>query len=243
MKKIIIVGATSGIGYEVAKGYIERGWTVGLAGRREERLEEIQALAPDRIRIQALDVTDEDAPAKLHQLIDKTGGMDLFLLSSGIGSQNLAMNPEIEIRTARTNVEGFIRIVGAAFRFFETQGDGHLAVISSIAGTKGLGSAPAYSATKRFQNTYVEALEQLARMKKLHITFTDIRPGFVATDLLKGDRYPMLMTATRVAAQIIHALDRKKHVAIIDWKYAVIVFFWRMIPRWAWINLPIRNDK
>lgn len=82
--------------------------------------------------------------------------MDLFLLSSGIGKQNLSLTPDIELQTAATNVEGFIRMVTAAYHYFEQQGHGHLAVISSIAGTKGLGSAPAYSATKRFQNTYIE---------------------------------------------------------------------------------------
>lgn len=111
--------------------------------------------------------------------------MDLFFLSSGIGSQNPDLKPEIELNTARTNVEGFTRMVTAAFNHFKTQGGGHIAVISSIAGTKGLGIAPAYSATKRFQNTYIEALAQLSRMQHLNIHFTDIRPGFVATDLLK----------------------------------------------------------
>ena len=80
--------------------------------------------------------------------------MDVFLLSSGIGKQNLSLYPDIELQTAATNVSGFIRMVNAAYHYFEQQGKGHIAVISSIAGTKGLGSAPAYSATKRFQNTY-----------------------------------------------------------------------------------------
>lgn len=243
MNKIVIVGATSGIGYEVAKGYLKRGWTVGIAGRRQERLEEIQASDPEKIKIQALDVTSDDAPEKLQLLIEKMGGMDLFLLSSGIGNQNPDLNPEIEIRTARTNVEGFIRMTTAAFRYFEKQGSGHLSVISSIAGTKGLGSAPSYSATKRFQNTYMEALEQLSNMKRLGIRFTDIRPGFVATDLLKDGNYPMLMTAEKVAGHIIHALDKKKRIAVIDLKYALLVFFWKMIPGWLWVRLPIKNYK
>ena len=101
------------------------------------------------------------------------------------GYQNRNLEPEIELNTARTNVEGFIRMVTAAFDYFKKTKKGHIAVISSIAGTKGLGVAPAYSATKRFQNTYIDALAQLARMQHLNIRFTDIRPGFVATDLLR----------------------------------------------------------
>ncbi|WP_321518604.1 SDR family NAD(P)-dependent oxidoreductase [uncultured Bacteroides sp.] len=241
MKKVIIIGATSGIGYEVAKGYLKLGWRVGIAGRREDALMKLHATNPDKIEIQVLDVTKEDAPEKLQLLIDKLGGMDLFLLSSGIGSQNIALEPGIEINTARTNVGGFIRLVTAAFHYFKKQGGGHLAVISSIAGTKGLGSAPAYSATKRFQNTYIDSLAQLSRMEKLNISFTDIRPGFVQTDLLKDRNYPLLMKPDHVANRIIHALNHKKRVAIIDRRYACIVFFWRMIPSWLWERLPVKN--
>lgn len=141
--------------------------------------------------------------------------MDVFLLSSGIGKQNLSLQPDIELQTAATNVSGFIRMVNAAYHYFEQRGKGHIAVISSIAGTKGLGSAPAYSATKRFQNTYINALEQLAHMKKLNISFTDIRPGFVATPLLKDDKYPPLMHTSQVASQIVKAISRRKRVAIM----------------------------
>lgn len=243
MKKVIIIGATSGIGEEIAKIYIAQGWQVGIAGRREEALTALAATSPAQVKTQVIDVTSADAPEQLQSLIEKLGGMDLFLLSSGIGSQNVKLEPEIELNTARTNVEGFIRMVTAAYRFFKEQGSGHLAVISSVAGTKGLGSAPAYSATKRFQNTYIDALAQLARMERLSIQFTDIRPGFVATALLKNRKYPLLMRADSTAQHIVKALTNKKRVAIIDTRYAILVFFWQLIPRWVWERLPIRNDK
>lgn len=240
-KRVIIIGATSGIGREVADIYIAQGWKVGVAGRRANELELLRQTAPDLVFTQVLDVTANDAPQKLHALIEQMGGMDVFLLSSGIGKQNYALEPEIELATAATNVEGFIRMTNAAYHYFERQGYGHLAVISSIAGTKGLGAAAAYSATKRFQNTYIDALDQLARMNGLNISFTDIRPGFVATPLLKDDRYPMLMKAPVVARHIVNAIKRKKRVATIDWKYRLLVFFWRLIPRWIWLRLPVRN--
>lgn len=240
-KRIVIIGATSGIGYEVATIYRRLGWRVGVAGRRLERLEAFREQAPGQVEIQQLDVTEADAVDKLHQLIDKLGGMDLFLLSTGIGNQNRSLNPEIELATVNTNAVGFTRMVTAAYHFFQKQGEGHLAVISSIAGTKGLGAAPSYSATKRFQNTYIDALAQLARMEKLPISFTDIRPGFVKTDLLKNDKYPLLMRPERVAQRIVRALQRKKRSVIIDWRYAILVFFWKMIPRYIWERLPIHN--
>ena len=241
-KKVIIIGATSGIGREVALIYIAQGWKVGVAGRREAELEALCAAYPEQVSAQALDVTKEDAPQKLQALIEQVGGMDVFLLSSGIGKQNPTLETGLELATAATNVEGFIRMTNAAFHYFEQQGHGHLAVISSIAGTKGLGAAPAYSATKGFQNIYMDALDQLARMKKLNIRFTDIRPGFVATPLLNNQKkYPMLMETPIVALDIVSAIEKKKRVAIIDWKFRLLVGFWRLIPKWIWLRLPIRN--
>lgn len=241
-KKVIIIGATSGIGREVALIYIAQGWKVGVAGRREAELEALRSAYPEQVSAQALDVTKEDAPQKLQALIEQVGGMDVFLLSSGIGKQNPTLETGLELTTAATNVEGFIRMTNAAFHYFEQQGHGHLAVISSIAGTKGLGAAPAYSATKGFQNIYMDALDQLARMKKLNIRFTDIRPGFVATPLLNNQKkYPMLMEAPIVALDIVSAIEKKKRVAIIDWKFRLLVGFWRLIPKWIWLRLPIRN--
>lgn len=240
-KRVVIIGATSGIGRKVAEAYIARGWKVGVAGRRTEELEALRKQAPDQVFTQAIDVTQPDSPEHLQALIKQAGGMDVFLLSSGIGKQNHDLDPETELKTAATNVEGFIRMVTTAYHFFAQQGYGHLAAISSIAGTKGLGAAAAYSATKRFQNTYLDAMDQLARMNKLNITFTDIRPGFVATPLLKDDRYPLLMNVTDVAEEIVQAIEKKKRIAIIDWKYRILVFFWQMIPHWLWVRLPVKN--
>ena len=146
MQKAIIIGATSGIGQEVARILVQQGWHIGIAGRREEALHALQATAPDRIITEQLDVTEETATLHLHNLIKKLGGIDLFFLSSGVGHQNRDLQPDIELNTARTNVEGFTRMVTAAFNYFKEKGSGHIAVISSIAGTKGLGVAPAYSA-------------------------------------------------------------------------------------------------
>lgn len=240
MKRIIIIGATSGIGLETAKCYIKKGWKVGIAGRRVELLEELQKIADEQVEYERIDVTSVESVESLKRLIEKTGGMDVFLLSSGVGSQNSRLDPEIELNTVRTNTEGFTRMVTTAFNYFKEQGNGHIAVISSIAGTKGIGIAPSYSATKRFQNTYMEALAQLAYLEKLNISFTDIRPGFVETDLLKDRAYPLLMQADKVASKIVKAIDKKKRISIIDNRYKVLVFFWRLIPGWMWRRLPIR---
>lgn len=241
-KRALIVGATSGIGKETALLLLEKGWTLGLAGRREEKLKDLQRLAPERIHIRPLDICQEDATAQLEALIEEMGGMDLYLHSSGIGYQNYTLIPETELRTLETNATGFVRMLTFVFHYFSRQEKGHIAVISSIAGTKGLGIAPAYSATKRFQNTYIDALEQLAHMQKLNLQFTDIRPGFVATGLLNdGKHYPLLMKPEKVARHIVHALTHRKRTVIIDWRYRLLTGIWQLIPSGLWKRLPVRN--
>lgn len=241
-KRAVIMGATSGLGYEVARLLLSDGWKLGLAGRREENLRKLQSEFPEQVCIKAIDVKDSNSDKALLALIDELGGMDMYFHSSGIGYQNARLDADIELNTLETNGTGFTRLVGTAFRYFKEKGRGHIAVISSIAGTKGLGIAPAYSATKRFQNTYIDALDQLAGMQKLNIRFTDIRPGFVATNLLNdGKNYPMLMKAPYAARLIVKALRRNKRVAIIDWKYSILVFFWKLIPRCIWKRMKVKN--
>ena len=241
-KKAIIVGATSGIGYEVAMLLLKKGWRLGIAGRRKDKLENIRDKDPDRISICVIDIRKENAGQELLHLIEETGGMDLYLHSSGIGHQNTNLDLKIELDTLETNGTEFTRMVTTAFHYFRKQGKGHIAVISSIAGTKGLGVAPSYSATKRFQNTYIDALEQLAHMQKMDITFTDIRPGFVATAILNDHKhYPLLMQPEKVANSIVEGLYRRKRILVIDWKFCILVFFWKLIPSYIWKRLPIRN--
>jgi short-subunit dehydrogenase len=229
-KKAIVIGASSGIGLEVAKLLIEQGWKVGVAARRAELLQGIGAAATERI-----DVTTGEATEALQRLIGKMGGMDLFFYASGIGKQNRELKEDIELATIQTNGVGFIRMIGEAYRYFATHGGGHIAAITSIAGTKGLGPAPSYSATKAMQNVYLQALEQQAMSRGLNIHFTDIRSGFVDTALLSSDfHYPMMLKPGEVAKEIVYAINHKKHILIIDWKYRLLTAFWRMIPRWLW---------
>lgn len=234
-KKAIVVGASSGIGLEVAKILIEQGWTVGVAARRTELLQSIGADAVKRI-----DVTADNASEALRQLIDELGGMDLFFYASGIGKQNRELTEDIELATVQTNAVGFTRMIGEAYRFFANRRSGHIAAITSIAGTKGLGPAPAYSATKAMQNVYLQALEQQAHSRGLNIRFTDIRPGFVDTALLSGDfRYPMMLRPEKVAREIVYAINHRQHIRIIDWKYRILTAVWRRVPRWIWRRLKL----
>lgn len=234
-RRAIVIGASSGIGREVARHLMDEGWILGVAARRTELLQTL-----GDVQVEQIDVTSEEAPARLRSLIDKVGGMDLFFYASGIGKRNRELDEGIELSTMQTNALGFTRMVGEAYRYFAAQGRGHIAAITSIAGTKGLGPAPAYSATKAMQNVYLQALEQQAHQRGLKIRFTDIRPGFVDTALLAGDfRYPMMLKPERVAREIVQAINGRRHIRVVDWKYRLLTAVWRRIPRCIWRRLPL----
>ena len=229
------MGASSGIGREVALLLLADGWQLGLSARRMEPLLEIKTLAPERVEVMAIDVTQPDAGDLLLTLIQRMDGIDLYFHASGIGHQNRTLVPGIEMRTMDTNAVGFTRMIGTAYRYFAERGEGHIVAITSIAGTKGLGPAPAYSATKALQSTYLQALEQQAHQRGLPIRITDIRPGFVDTALLRGDfHYPMLMRPESVARDIVRSIHHRHHIRIIDLRYRLLTFFWRLVPDWLW---------
>lgn len=234
-KRVVIVGASSGIGMEVARLFLKAGCMVGVAARREDRLKELADEFPGRVVFQQIDVTDADCVKPLEQLIGKLGGMDIYFHVAGMGHQNTGLDPDIENRTVLTNVVGFTSMIDSAFNYFASRGGGQIGAVSSIAGTRGIGPAPSYSATKAFQNKYLEALAQLSHSRRLGIAVTDIRPGFVDTALLDGDfRYPMKMKAEKVARAIFRALKHKQAVVTIDWRYRLLVFFWRLVPSPLW---------
>ena len=276
-RRAIVMGATSGLGREIALELLKRGFIVGVCGRRLELLQEFEAewkswlhspaasgraslaagtaaaaetaavasgraavaeeIAPQQVFIRQIDVTAPDAPERLLGLVEEMGGMDMYIHSSGIGYKNMALDGRIERETVITNALGFTQMVDAAFDWFKVRGGGHIAFISSVAGTKGLGAAPSYSATKRYQWIYAQALAQLSSMERYNISFTDIRPGFVATGFLGSSKYPLLLEKHYVAQKIVKAILARKRSVIIDYKYKILCLFWRMIPNWLWERL------
>ena len=213
---------------------------LGVAARREELLIPLKEKYPVQVVTGSIDVNDAKAGEQLLQLVEQMGGIDLYFHVSGIGKQNLELQQDIEMNTVETNGTGFTRCITTMYNYMAANGGGQIAAISSIAGTKGLGAAPSYSATKAFQNCYLEALEQQAAMRHLNIRITDIRPGFVATPLLgEQPHYPMLMDTEHAAEEIVRAVLRRKHVHVLDWRYRILTPLWRLIPRWLWRRLNI----
>ena len=234
MKRAIVLGASSGLGREVARLLAADGWRLAIAARRIELLDELREVIGGDVMTARIDVNSNNAEADLLSLIDRLGGVNLYFHSSGTGKRNCCLEPDTELLTVETNCLGFTRMVGCAYRYMATHGGGHIAVISSIAGTKGMGAAPSYSASKAFQNKYIEALSQLSTTRNLNISFTDIRPGFVATPLLGGAPYPMLMNAENVAREIVRSVNSKRTVRVIDWRWRIITALWSLIPSCIW---------
>src|ERR1700692_5037813 len=186
MKKVIIIGATSGIGRELAGLYASTGWLVGATGRRQDLLYTLQLEYPNNIITECFDVTTNESTVHLKSLIAKMDGMDLLVYNSGYGDVSETLNWEMDKTTVDTNVNGFIEIVNYSFNYFSTQGHGHIVTTSSVASLRGNSMAPAYSASKAFQSVYFEGLHMKAKKMDAEIYVTDIQPGFVDTKMAKG---------------------------------------------------------
>ena len=242
LRSVIVIGATSGIGRAVVERLANEGVRVGIAGRREERLIELQQrFGKELISYRVMDVTETSATAALDELIAEVGAPDALLYASGIGKQNPTLDEAIELRTVETNCAGMVRIVDHFINYvkreptYNKKHKAHVAVITSVAGTMGMGPAPAYSATKSMQSAYLVALAQHARMQRIPLSVGDIRPGFVATEILNPEKhYPMIMTAEQAAKYVTRSLRRHKRITIFDWRYKLLVGFWRCIPRCIW---------
>lgn len=188
MRKAIVVGASSGIGKELARILVANNYLVGITGRRTALLEELKKENPDEYVIKSFDISIPFESSKyIQELKDELGKLDLVVISSGTGNPNQDLDINIEKETIDTNVSGVTEIADWAFNYFWNQGYGHLAIISSIAGLRGGRFAPAYGASKAYLINYTEGLRQKAKHLKLPITVTDIRPGFVDTAMIKSE--------------------------------------------------------
>jgi short-subunit dehydrogenase len=231
MKKAIIIGATSGIGKGLAKLLADNNYKIGLTGRRVELLNELKNENPN-FYIKSFDINDTNVVGqKLDELTTELGGLDLLIISSGIGDINESLDFEIEKRTIDTNVLGFTCVADWTFNYFEKQKSGHLVAISSIGGLRGSRQAPAYNATKAYQINYLEGLRQKAKKLNTSIFVTDIRPGLVDTEMAKGEGLFWVMPVEKAVRQIFQAIIDKKKVAYVTRRWGLIATILKQIPR------------
>lgn len=238
MKKAIIIGASSGIGKELAELLTANNYKVGITGRRTELLDELKKTNPNSFLIKTFDVTDtRTSVEKLDELISELGGLDLLILSSGSGDLNETLDFEIERKVIDLNVTGFTNIIDYTFKYFEKQEFGHLVAITSVAGIRGSREAPSYNATKSYQINYLEGLRQKAKKIKKPIFVTDIRPGLIDTDMAKGEGLFWVMPVKKATKQIFKGINNRSKVVYVTKRWGFIGRLLKIIPRFIYDRL------
>ena len=233
----VIIGASSGIGAGLAKSLAHQGFTLGLVARRDENLRTLASALPTTTYTRVADITCHSAMEILDDLLQDMGGVDLVIITAGIGHENpdLAWRPEAE--TIAVNVNGFTAMAGVAMRHFIARGSGHLVGISSIAGIKADGRAPAYGASKAFVARYLQALRHKVAKQKLPIHVTDIQAGFVDTAMAKGDGLFWIAPVDVACEQILRAIHRSQKHAYVTKRWRLIAWLLRLLPEWAYNRL------
>ena len=231
MKKAIIVGATSGIGRELAGILIKNNYQVGITGRRIDLLEELKNTSPSNYFIKSFDCTTASNSDKLLELTKEMGGLDLLIMSSGTGDANEKLVFKEDLKTVDLNVKAFTEIMDWSFNFFRNQGHGHITAISSVAGLRGSKVAPAYFASKAFQINYLESLRKMAT-KNIYIT--DIRPGYVDTAMALGDNLFWVSSKEKAAKQIFNYIKRKKDVGYVSKRWQLIAVALKIVPNFIY---------
>ena len=231
MGKAIIIGATSGIGKSLAEILLGEDYLVGVTGRRENLFQSIQTQELSSLVFRKMDVRDLSTIESIcNELVSQMGGLDLLIISAGIGEQNKNLNFDVENSVIKTNIQGFTCVADWAMRYFKEQGYGHLVNISSIAGIRGNGIAPSYNATKAYQINYLEGLRINVKEYGSSITVTDVRPGFVDTAMVKGEGLFWMAPVQKAAEQIVEAIKQKKQVVYITKRWWLIGLLLRIIP-------------
>ena len=238
MQKAIIIGASSGIGMQLAKYMATDGCEIGLTGRRTELLDKLASELPGKAYTKYMDIANtEETMQALSDLIDEMGGVDLIFISSGIGHINYGLEWPLEQDTIDTNVSGVTAVINTAMKYFLSRKSGHLAVISSVASLRGSAECPAYNASKAYISNYIEGMRCQVKKQKLKITVTDIKAGLVDTAMAKGEGLFWVMPVEKAAKQIYNALIKKKSVVYVTKRWGLIGFLLKIMPKSVYYKL------
>lgn len=230
MKKVIIVGATSGMGRELARIYAREGSLVGITGRRSHLLDSLRDEFPNQIQTSHFDVMGHENIAHLENLVSTLNGMDLFIVSAGIGTVSKTLEWQIDKTTINTNVLGFTEMVNWAYNYFQNHGGGQIANISSIAAWRGNSWAPAYSASKAYQSVYFEGLHMKSKKTKAGIVITDVQPGFVDTKMAQGNARFWVASLEKASLQIHRSIEAKRFRAYVTRRWRLVAWLMKWMP-------------
>lgn len=235
MKKAIIVGASSGIGKEVAKVLAQNNYAVGLTGRRGELLTALQSEIATQSYVKTFDVSQTDTAIQaLTELINEMGGVDLIVISAGVGFINPEFDWEKERATIETNVAGFAAMANVAVKHFLERQKGHLVGISSIAAIRGTGDAAAYNASKAFVSNYLEGLQKKFVKLNLPVVVTDVKPGFVDTAMAQGEGLFWVAPPEKAARQIYDVIKARQSHAYVTKRWRSIGLLLKLMPSYIY---------
>lgn len=234
----IVTGASSGIGWALAKVLAKEGCKVGLVARRQDKLaalaEEIRQ-AGGTAASAAADVADrQQTVTAIRHLASQLGPVDLLIANAGVGMPTLLepINvPDVE-QMMRVNVLGVVYAIEAVLPDMLQRRRGHLAAVSSMGAYKGLPGESGYCASKAAVNTYMEGLRIHLRDRGIHVT--TICPGFVHTPMTEINRFPMpwVLEADEAARRIVRALHRRRKVYNFPWQTMLLMRLTRWLPDW-----------
>jgi short-subunit dehydrogenase len=238
MKRAIIIGASSGIGRELAKVFSQAGYVVGLTGRRIELLSDLQQELPTTSFVRQMDVSQpSEAMRLLEELIREMESVDLIVISAGVGFINTELEWDKEKATIDVNVAGFAALANVAVKHFIERSSGHLVGISSIAAVRGSGGAPAYNASKAFASNYLEGLRQKVGKLKLPIVITDVQPGFVDTAMAQGEGLFWVASPEKAARQIFELIKRRRKHGYVTKRWRIIAWLLKILPDYVYNKL------
>lgn len=236
MRKILIIGATSAIAEACARRWAARGDALFLLGRDMQRLHDIAADLRARgaadVAVATLDVNDHAAQeAAIEAARAALAGVDIALIAHGTLPDQESCDHDAGLMLAefQTNATSTLALMQRLAGLFESQGEGQLAVISSVAGDRGRASNAVYGAAKAAVSTYASALRQ--RLHRRGITVLTIKPGFVDTPMTARFRKGALWaTPERIAHGIVRAIDRGRSVVYLPWFWRPVMTLIRLLP-------------
>lgn len=234
----IVTGASSGIGWHIARELARQGARVGLVARRGELLATLAqeiTQAGGTAAFATADVSQrESVVAAVQVLMDQLGPADLVVANAGVGAPTTISPINIHDfeKMYRVNVFGVVYSFEAVLPSMIERQQGHLAAVSSMAGYKGLPGEWGYTSSKAAMNNLLEGLR--IQMRDHGITVTNICPGFIKTPMTaKNDFWmPFLLEADDAARRIVRALARKSKVYHVPWQMGLFMWLTARLPDW-----------
>jgi short-subunit dehydrogenase len=238
MQRVIVTGASSGIGAALARHYAQRGATVGLIARRKTALDDLAAQFTTPHQIYAADVRDSAAmQTAAADFIAKHGCPDLVIANAGVSTGTLTEFPE-DLAAFKDvldiNVLGMVNTFQPFIAAMRHEKRGALVGIASVAGYRGLPGAAAYSASKAAAISYLESLRVELRASGIRVI--TICPGYIATPMTARNPYPMpfILSAEDAARHMADIVDGGRTFAVIPWQMAIVARVMRVLPNWLY---------